>query len=149
MNLVEILPEEAVLPELKAETQADVLAELVAPLLELHPELKRFDLVTALCEREKMGTTAVGDGVAIPHGKVLGLTSVALVVGRSRRGIDFFAPDKEPCHIFFLILAPEQGAGQHLRLLAQIARRAKDSVFRSEILLAESRKQLWQILTAP
>lgn len=149
MMLADILPREAVLPELAAETREAVLAELVAPLVSLHPEVKGVDLVRALCNRENMGSTAVGDGVAIPHGKVPNLTTVALAVGRSRNGVPFAAPDGQPCHIFFLILAPEQGAGQHLRLLAQIARRVKDPVFRSEVLLAENREQLWQTLTTP
>ena len=149
MNMSDILSVDAILPDLQAETQDAVLAELAAPLLTQHPELERYDVVKTLCDREKMGSTAVGDGVAIPHGKIPGLTSVALAVGRSRKGIDFHAPDKAPCHLFFLILAPESGAGQHLRLLAQIARRAKDPVFRSEMLLSENRGQLWQTLTAP
>lgn len=149
MNIGDILSEDAILPDLKATTQDAVLEELVTPLLKQHPELDRNDVVKTLCDREKMGSTAVGDGVAIPHGKVPCLSTVALAVGRSRGGIDFHAPDKELCHLFFLILTPESGAGLHLRLLAQIARRAKDPVFRSEMLLAESRGQLWQTLTAP
>ncbi len=150
MNLAEILPQEAVLPELEGQSLEAVLEELTGPLLVLHPEIAGFDVVKALCERENMGSTAVGEGVAIPHGKVPGLHSIALAVGRSRDGVDFKAPDKALCHIFYLILAPaEGGAGPHLRLLAQIARRAKDPVFRSEVLLAESRAQLWQTLTAP
>lgn len=149
MMIADILKREAVLPELTAQTQEAVLAELAAPLVALHPELGGFDLVRALCEREKMGSTAVGDGVAIPHGKVPYLTTVELAVGRSREGIPFAAPDNQPCHIFFLILAPEREAGQHLRLLAQIARRVKEPVFRSSVLLAETRELLWQTLTTP
>jgi PTS system nitrogen regulatory IIA component len=149
MNIAEILPLEAVLPDLQADTQETVLAELVAPLIALHPELNRHDLMHTLCERERMGSTAVGEGVAIPHGKVAGLEVTLLVVGRSRDGILFHAPDNKPCHIFFLILTPEHGAGQHLRLLAQIVRRAKEPVFRSEILLAENREQIRQAVIAP
>lgn len=149
MNIAAILPLNAVLPDLQADTQVAVLAELVAPLVESCPGLARRDLVHTLCAREKMGSTAVGDGIAIPHGKVAGLDAVLLAVGRSHKGIAFNAPDKKPCHIFFLILAPEHGAGQHLRLLAQIARRAKDPVFRSGILLANDQEQLRQAITAP
>ena len=149
MIIADILPREAVLPDLQADNRDAALAELVAPLVALHPGLVTFDVVRSLCERENIGSTAIGEGVAIPHGKAPGLTSVALVVGRSREGIVFGAPDEAPCHIFFLILAPEHGAGQHLRLLAQIARRAKDPVFRTKVLLAENREQLWRTLTAP
>jgi PTS system nitrogen regulatory IIA component len=149
MNIAEILPRQAVLPDLRAANRDAVLAELLDPLQTLHPELRAFDLLDALCAREKLGSTAVGEGVAIPHGKVPGLGMVLLAVGRSRKGIDFAASDGEPCYLFFLILAPEYGAGQHLRLLAQIARRAKDPLFRSEMLLAETSEQLWQTITAP
>lgn len=149
MNLADILSQEAVLPDMEAQNREEALEELTRPLLALHPALAGFDIVHALCEREHMGSTAVGEGVAIPHGKVPGLQSLALAVGRSLAGIDFNAPDKKTCHLFFLILAPESGAGQHLKLLAQIARRARDPVFRSEALLAKNRAQLWRTLTAP
>ncbi len=149
MNIDEILPQDAVLPELRAETKADALAELVAPLLVQHPELRAVDVVSILLQRESLGSTAVGEGIAIPHGKVPGLPKMMLAVGRSRNGIDFSAPDHHPCHIFFLILMPEQGAGQHLRLLAQLARRAKDPVFRHEVTLAETASQIRQAIVAP
>lgn len=144
-----MLPLEAVLPDLQAETQDAALIELIAPLLALHPQLDRETLLQTLREREAMGSTAVGGGVAIPHGKIAGLGSALLVVGRSNRGISYHAPDSKPCHIFFLVLVPEGEVGQHLRILAQIARRSKDPVFRSEILLAESPEQLRQAVIAP
>lgn len=151
MNIKDFLPVEAVLPDVIARTRKDLFAELVAPLLSVHPELKGYDVVRALCEREKLGSTAVGEGVAIPHCKSPGLTRMAIAAGRSRQGIEFGTPpeQQELCHIFFLILAPENEAGQHLKVLAQLARRAKDAVFRSEILLAAGQRQLWQTITAP
>ncbi len=106
-------------------------------------------LVGILLAREALGTTAVGDGVAVPHGKVPGLAAPALVVGRSPDGVDFEALDGEPCRIFFLILAPEGGAGVHLKLLSQIARRAKDPDFRAELLAAPDASRMLQIVTAP
>lgn len=149
MNIGEILSQDAVLPDLKAETKIGVLDELVAPLRVLHPELQAVDVVSILSQRESLGSTAVGDGVAIPHGKIPELSQLCLSVGRSLKGIDFSAPDGQPCHIFFLILMEEQGAGQHLRLLAQIARRAKEPVFRRKVYLAETAGQLWQAIVAP
>ena len=149
MNLGEILQQDAVLPELAAETKADALAELAAPLLAPYPELRAVDVISILSQRESLGSTAVGEGIAIPHGKIPGLLKMLLAVGRSRAGIDFSAPDHQLCHIFFLILMPEQGAGQHLRLLAQIARRAKDPVFRHEVNMAETAGQIRQALVDP
>jgi PTS system nitrogen regulatory IIA component len=149
MNIRHILSENAVLFELQTATQVGVLAELVTPLLVLHPELRHVDVVSILSRRESLGSTAMGDGIAIPHGKIPGLSTLCLSVGRSSKGIDFFAPDGQRCHIFFLILMSEQGAGQHLRLLAQIARRAKNPVFRREVRLAENVNQLHQVIIAP
>lgn len=149
MIITEYLNKEAVLPHLLAKTRNDVMAEMVMPLVHLQPALADYDVVAALCERERLGSTAVGEGVAIPHCKVPVASKLALAVGKSTAGIDFNAPDKELCRIFFLILAPDNMAGQHLRLLAHIARRVKDSVFRSEILLSQSREQMWQTVIAP
>lgn len=149
MNINELLSQDAVLADLTAKTKTELLAELAAPLIVLHPELQSVDVLSILCQREELGSTAVGEGVAIPHGKVPVLSHLALAFGRSRAGIDFSAPDNQPCHLFFLILVPENGAGQHLRLLAQISRRARDPVFRHEVRLAEDAAQLWQAMMAP
>lgn len=149
MDIAAILPEEAVLPELEAATRMEMLAELATPLISLHPELSRESLLSALYEREKLGSTAVGHGVAIPHCKVAGLDKVILAVGRSFNGMECGAPDNKLCHIFFLLLAPVDGAEQHLRLLAQISRRARDPIFRSNVMLAQNREQLRQALFSP
>ena len=149
MNIDEILSQDAVLPDLKAKTNIEVFVELAAPLHALRPELHSVDVVSILIDREKLGSTAVGEGIAIPHGRVSGLSQACLAVGRSIKGIDFFAPDGQPCHIFFLILMMEHGAGQQLRLLAQIARRAKEPVFRRKIDMAANASQLWQAIIAP
>ena len=149
MNIGDLLSRDAVLADLKGKTKTEMLTELVAPLLVLHPELQSIDVVSILNQREALGSTAVGEGVAIPHGKVPGLARLLLAVGRSSEDVDFDAPDGQPCRIFFLILVPEHGAGQHLRLLAQIARRAKDPLFRREVLMTETAGQLWQTLVAP
>lgn len=150
MNLAALLAKEAVITDLAASTRQGVLSELVDPVLKQHPDLKKSDLVAALGHREDMGSTAVGAGVALPHCKSPGLDQITLAAGRSRRGVAFGQPPgNELCHIFFLILAPENEAGQHLRVLAQLARRAKDPVFRSDLLLAENSEQMWQVITAP
>ena len=149
MDISELLSQDAVLADLTAKTKTELLAELAAPLVVLHPELQSVDVVSILRQREELGSTAVGEGVAIPHGKVPVLSHLALAFGRSHAGIDFSAPDHQLCHLFFLILVPGNGAGQHLRLLAQISRRARDPVFRQEVRLAEDAAQLWQVMMAP
>ena len=149
MNIGELLLQGTVLDNLKATTRTELLVELAAPLPALYPELQSVDVVSILQQREELGSTAVGEGVAIPHGKIPSLSRLALAVGRSHAGVDFLAPDNKPCTIFFLILTPVAEAGQHLRLLAQIARRAKEPVFRREVRLAEDAVQLRQVLSAP
>ena len=148
MDLAEFLTEGGVLPFMRAADKQEVVAELAAPLA-VRFGLDSGVLVGILMAREALGTTAVGDGVAVPHGKVPGLAAPALAVGRSPDGVDFEAPDGEPCRIFFLILAPEGGAGVHLKLLSQIARRAKDPDFRAELLAAPDASRMLQVVTAP
>ena len=150
MILAELLAKEAVLTGLTASTREGVLQELLDPIYKLNPELRGYDTLAALCEREDMGSTAMGDGVALPHCKISGLDRIILGAGRSKNGIAFGrSADEELCTIFFLILAPANEAGMHLRVLAQLARRAKDPAFRSAILLSETTEQMWQVITAP
>lgn len=148
MDLAEFLTEGGMLPFMRAADKQEAVAELAAPLA-VRFGLDSGVLVGILMAREALGTTAVGDGVAVPHGKVPGLAAPALAVGRSPDGVDFEAPDGEPCRIFFLILAPEGGAGVHLKLLSQIARRAKDPDFRAELLAAPDASRMLQVVTAP
>lgn len=148
MQLGEYLEKTMILPELSANTKQEVLAELVAPVIEAHPSLNAKHVVEVLVERESLGTTGIGDGIAIPHGKLEELDEILLVVGRSRQGVDFEALDFKLCNIFFLVLAPEQVAGQHLRILAQISRLLKDEEFRNSFLQAPDAEALWNLLSA-
>ncbi|WP_272699707.1 PTS sugar transporter subunit IIA [Desulfovibrio sp. Fe33] len=146
MKLSDYLAKELILPELQSEDKSDVLHELVAPLGEQYPEMDTDQAVRVLLDRERLGSTGIGDGIAIPHGKLEDLEKVIVVVGRSRKGVEFEALDHSPCHIFFLVLAPEQVAGMHLRVLAQISRLLKDEEFRKEFLAAEDLEALWSLL---
>jgi len=123
-----------------------VLEELIAPLGVKYPEMDTDQAVRVLLDRERLGTTGIGDGIAIPHGKLEDLEKVIVIVGRSRSGVDFEALDHAPCRIFFLVLAPEQVAGMHLRILAQISRLLKDESFRRQFLAAEDLDSLWTML---
>jgi len=146
VNLTDYLADDLVLTELTSTDKEDVLAELVAPVAS---KLDGFDprqAVRVLLEREDLGTTGIGDGVAIPHGKLEGLSGIILVVGRSLRGVDFEALDGRPCGIFFMVLAPEQAAGMHLRILAHISRLLKDEGFRSSFLKADDLTGLHKLL---
>lgn len=146
MQLKDYLDEEFIIPELQATSKSDVLKELIAPLGKKHPNLDLEKAHHVLVEREHLGSTGIGEGVAIPHGKMADLENILLVVGRSSHGIDFAALDFKQCHIFFLVLAPEQVAGLHLRILAHVSRLLRDETFRRNFLASGDKRSLWQLL---
>ncbi len=110
--------------------------------------LNKDRVYNVLLERERLGSTAVGNGYAIPHGKMPCLKSLVLIFARSVGGIDFNAPDEKMCHLFFMVLAPEDVAGQHLGLLGSIARLAKDATFKSRLMQAKNAEELKAFLMA-
>ena len=146
MQLADYLDQDLILPELQSESKQNALEELLSPLQKKEPQLDQAKALEILLERERLGSTGIGNGVAIPHGKVEELEDITLVVGRSLKGVDFESLDQEPCTIFFLVLAPENVAGTHLRLLAQISRLLKDPEFRSSFMNAEGTGGLWELL---
>ncbi len=146
MKLADFLDDECVIANVQARTKKEVLAELIQPLKAGWPDLDPEKVLSVLLDREALGTTGIGDGIAIPHGKLEGLDSVVLVVGRSLAGLDFQALDHKPCHIFFLVLAPEKVAGMHLRILAYISRLLQDPSFRQAFLEASDKTALCTLL---
>ena len=134
MRVVDILTEELVVPQLHSTTKADVLRELAEHLAAHHPQIQVERLVTVLLDRERLGTTAIGEGIAIPHGKLPGLKGVVAVFGRSLPGIDCHSLDGAPTKLFFLLVAPEDSAGIHLKALARVSRLLKDKAFRERLL---------------
>ena len=148
MKLGEYLEKELVLPELSASTKQEALAELLAPVVDKIPSLDAEEVFTVLMERESLGTTGIGNGIAIPHGKLPSLDRIVVVAGRSVQGLDFEALDQKPCTIFFMVLAPENVAGTHLRILAQISRLLKDEDFKRMFMDSDSQEALWNLLSA-
>jgi len=147
MKLLEIMKKEAILPELAAQHKKEALEELCAALA-TQERLDAAPLLEVLLEREKLGSTGIGDGIAIPHGKT-GITDKLLVAcGRSREGVDFDSMDGKPTHIFFLLLAPEKTAGAHLKALAKISRLLKDSSFRQELLDAPGASEIYDLIAS-
>jgi len=136
MKIVEFLQASAVVDDLAGTSATAVLAELCRPLTAAH----RVDgqrLLQVLLDREKLGSTGIGEGVAIPHGKVPGLPALVASFGRSRAGIDFKAIDGKPTHLFFTLFAPENSAGAHLKALARISRIFRNPSFRETIMRAK------------
>jgi len=146
MNLTEILKRDFILEELEARNQHDVLAELVGVFAKGGVRFDPEAMLQVLLERERLGSTGIGDGIAIPHGKLQGLDEILLSFGRSSEGISFDAMDGKPVHLFFLLMAPENSAGLHLKILAKISRMLKDPALRNNLLQAKSKEKIWRII---
>ena len=146
MRIQDIIPPEAVVDGLRAETKEGVLRELSEAICRRHPDLSPDRLTAILMDREGLGSTGIGDGVAIPHGKIPGIDRLFAVFGRSPGGVQFASLDGKPARLFFLILAPENSAGMHLKALARISRLLKDQRFRGRLLAAEGADGLSQVL---
>ena len=146
MKLEDYLEKDFIIPDLKANTKSEVLKELIAPIAAKKSGFDPEKAHGVLMERERLGTTGIGDGVAIPHGKLDNIEDIILVVGRSSSGVDFEALDFKHCTVFFLVLAPEQVAGMHLRILAHISRLLKDEGFRRSFGAASDQESLWRLL---
>ncbi len=135
-----------VVSQLRGGTKAEVLSQLGQCLCHAHSEIAFDRLLAVLNERERLGSTAIGDGIAIPHGKLKGITQILGVFGRSREGIDFDSLDGSPTHLFFLLVAPEDSASLHLKALARVSRLFKDAGFRQHLLDAADSDELYRLL---
>jgi len=146
MKIEDILSPELVLSDVTARNKTDVLVELASAVSRQHPELERERLVQALEDRERLNSTALGDGVAIPHGKLPRIKRVFAAFARSRQGVDFHSLDGAPTHLFFLLVAPEDSAGAHLKALARISRLLKDESFRTRLMQAPDAATLFETI---
>jgi PTS system nitrogen regulatory IIA component len=145
MKILDVLDEGAVIADLKGRSKQEVLEELAAPVARLANEELR-DVVEVLLERERLGSTGIGGGIGIPHGKLKRLDRMVIGFGLSRKGVDFDSLDGEPTRIFFLLMAPESSTGLHLKLLARISRILKNEPFRERLLQAKSAEEITAII---
>jgi PTS system nitrogen regulatory IIA component len=146
MRILEALNKDAIIDDLKAKDKKGILEELVSPLVET-TGIDQEILVKVLIERERLGSTGIGGGVGIPHGKLVDLKSITLGVGISRRGVDFEYMDGKPTHIFFLLLTPENSTGLHLKLLARVSRLLKKGPFKESLLQALDRDEIYHAIS--
>ncbi len=147
MKLLDFLQRGRIVPRLEARGKQDVLAELSEVLVSTGVVSNGRDAVHVLLEREKLGSTGIGEGIAIPHGKLRELKDVVAVFGRSPDGVDFDSMDGAPVQLFFLLMAPENSASTHLKALARISRLLKDRGFREELLQADTQEALFEIIS--
>ncbi|MBU0986687.1 MAG: PTS sugar transporter subunit IIA [Proteobacteria bacterium] len=145
MKILDVLHKEAILVDLKAIDKKGVLEELVAPVSRI-ANVNHDHLVQVLMDRERLGSTGIGEGIGIPHGKLKNLDSLVLGFGISRKGVDFESMDSRPTHIFFLLVTPENSTGLHLKLLARISRILKNEPFKQKLLNAVDRDEIYSII---
>jgi PTS system nitrogen regulatory IIA component len=134
MSIEEALNESCVIADIQGATKKDVLVELVRALKKANLIKNEKEVVNVILEREKLGSTGIGDGVAIPHGKFKDIGHIICVFGRSLQGVDFDSVDQKPAHIFFLLLAPENSASLHLKMLSRISKLLRDPSFRKRLM---------------
>jgi nitrogen PTS system EIIA component len=146
MRILDFLSFEAINSSLEAGSKEQVLEELVEPIAKSHPSMNRERLIKTLVERENLGSTGIGGGVAIPHGKFDGLSRLVASFGKSPNGIDFNSMDNKPAFLFFLLVAPKNSAGEHLKALARISRLFKDPLLKSSLQHATSAEEIYEIL---
>jgi PTS system nitrogen regulatory IIA component len=146
MRLSEILRPECIISNLKAHDKKGALEELSEVITDQEPSLNKGYLLQVLLERERLGSTGIGEGIALPHGKVNRLDRLLVSFGRSLEGLGFDSIDDQPVYLFFLLVAPENSAGAHLQALAKISRFLKDSNFRQRLMDAKSNEEIYRII---
>ena len=143
--LTDDLQPAAIIPALSARNKEEVLAELAQNVIDRYPSLDRQNFIQILNEREKLGSTGIGDGIAIPHGKLKQVNELVCAFGRSPEGVDFNSLDGRPVHLFFLLIAPENAAAIHLKALARISRILRDPAVRTKLMAADGAEEIFRI----
>ncbi len=145
MKLSDFLSPERVLANIHAKTKKDALREIseFVSTVEQDDVLTSKHLCNAILDREELGSTGIGDGVAIPHAKIHGLKDLCACFARSQEGVNFEAIDSEPVRLIFMLLVPENSAGIHLKALARISRVLKERDFREQLIAAKDSQELY------
>ncbi len=144
MRIAEALQESCVLTDIQGKTKKEVIAELVDALRKAGLVDDAQKAAKVIEEREKLGSTGIGEGVAIPHGKMKGLKNILCVFGRSQKGVDFDSVDGKPVHLFFLLLAPEESASLHLKMLSRISKILREPAFRRKLTELSDMREIYR-----
>jgi nitrogen PTS system EIIA component len=147
MRVIDFLKQDAIIANLAATTKAGVLAEVATRMAALEPAIDGEHLRRVLEERELLASTAIGDGIAIPHGKLDSIGQLAGVLGRSVAGLEFDSIDGRPTHLVFMLVAPTSSTGVHLKALARLSRLFRDADFRRRLLEAPSREDMYRVIS--
>ena len=146
MKILDYITADTILTNLQATDKKGVIDELTEPVAAL-TGLEQRNIARVLIERERLGSTGIGDGIAIPHGKINGIESLVLGFGLSGKGVNFDALDGKPAFIFFLLLSADNSTGLHLRVLARISKLLRDQDFKEKLKRANSAQQVMDVLS--
>ncbi|MBW1916738.1 MAG: PTS sugar transporter subunit IIA [Deltaproteobacteria bacterium] len=146
MKVIDLLDKNRIIADLQARDKRGAVEELAATLVTQDKTLSQAKVVEVLLERERLGSTGIGDNIAIPHGKLKNLSQLIISFGRSREGVNFDSMDGKPTHLFFLLIAPENSVGVHLRALAKISRMLKNPSFRQKLMDAPGPEEIYQLI---
>ena len=142
MNLLDILSLESTIVDLQGESKEEIITALVNSLPVSDSITDRSQVLQAVLDREKIMSTGIGDGIAIPHGKSAAVTELVAAMGTQRRGMDFDALDGEPAYVFFLLVSPANVSGPHIKALARISRLLKNEEFKKKLVEANSAEEI-------
>ena len=148
MKLADFLEVKTVIPKLKSNTKQDVIKEIADNISHFHPNINNERLIEALFDREKLCSTALDSGVAVPHAKISGIAEIIIGFGRSREGIAFESLDKKPTNFFITLIAPEDASGIHIELLARISKMFRNQDLRSKLMICNSEEEIFQTITS-
>lgn len=146
MKIIDLLAPDCINANLQATNKRGVLEELAKPLVPGPEGLSLQNVMEVLLDRERLGSTGIGDNIAIPHGKLSQLSRLLLCFGRSVKGVDFDSMDGKPSHLFFMLLAPDNSAGLHLKALAKISRMLMSQSFRANLMKAEDTSEIFRLI---
>jgi PTS system nitrogen regulatory IIA component len=147
MKIVDLIQREMIVPALVATDKRGILEELARHIASKVTKIDGAQLSKVLIDRESLASTAIGEGVAIPHGKLPAVTEITACLGRAQSGVDFDSMDGQPTYLFFVLVAPETSTGAHLKALARISRVFKDSEFRRRLLAATDAAAMFQVVS--
>ncbi len=146
MKITEFLDKRGIKMDMQTSEKEDILKELVDLLAEVKDIGDKKNILKALIDRENLGSTGIGQGIAIPHGKTDKVKEIVAVLGISKKGVNFDALDGEQVYLFFLLVAPKENPGPHLKALAQISRLLRDSFFCELIKRCQTPEEVYDLI---
>jgi len=144
--LAELLRENYILTDLKARDKGEALEEMIDAISSRVRGFDRAAALAALLSREKLGSTGIGHGVAVPHGRLKGLSEIIVFFARSSKGVEFDSMDKMPVHLFFVIIVPEHAIAAHLKILASISHLLKSQEFRVKLMKSGKESEIYRTM---